>query len=94
LLTFLDISKNAENKILVTDYCSSQPKMSDSYSQNNTNNYASFSANHRELDNIPSFPNPIFSENNNQITALSEIQNFLYLINPSNYATKTDFINT
>lgn len=94
LQTFLDISKNAGNKILVTDYCLTQSKINDSYSKNSTKGYVSFSADHRELDNIPNYPNPIFSENNNQITALSDIQNFLYLINPEKFNTKTDFINT
>lgn len=93
LRSFLNISKNAGNKILVTDYCSTHSNMSDSYTQNSTNGYTSFSANHRELDNIPIYPNQIFSENNNQIALLSEIQNFLYLINPSNFSSKTDFIN-
>ena len=94
LQTFLDISKNAGNRILVTDYCSTPSKMDDSYSKNNTNGYASFAASHRELDIIPSYPNPIFDENNLSITAMSEVQNFLYLINPENFTSKTDFINS
>jgi len=93
LKTFLNISKNSGNTILVTDYCSTHSKMDDSYNQNNSNGYISFSADQRELDNIPIYPKPIYSENNNQVSALSQIQNFLYLINPENFGTKTDFIN-
>lgn len=91
--TLLNVSKNVGNTILVTDYCSTQSKMADSYSQNNNNAYVSFAADQRELSNIPSYPNPIFGENNATITQLSEIQNFLYLINPVNFVTKTAFVN-
>jgi len=93
LRSFLDVSKNAGNKILVTDYCSTPANMNDSYIKNSTNNYISFAADHRDLNNIPDYPNPVFSENNRQIKTISEVQNFLYLINPENFATKTEFIS-
>ncbi|MCX6334786.1 MAG: endo alpha-1,4 polygalactosaminidase [Bacteroidia bacterium] len=67
--------------------------MSDSYTRNNTSGYVSFAANHRELDNIPGFPSPVYSENTSVITSLSQVKNFLYLINPENFSSKTDFIN-
>lgn len=92
LRTFLDMSKAAGNTILVTDYCSSTDKMDDSYTQNSSQGYVSFSADQRELDNIPAYPQTIFAENNNAITSLSEAKNFLYLINPENFATKAAFI--
>jgi cysteinyl-tRNA synthetase, unknown class len=93
LRTFLDRSKNAGSTILVTDYCYTQSKMANSYTQNNLSGYISFAASHRELDNIPVYPSPIYGENNSIITTLSQVKNFLYLINPQNYATKTAFIN-
>jgi cysteinyl-tRNA synthetase len=93
LREFLDKAKNAGKVILVTDYCSTHSNMENSYSQNNAAGYISFAANHRELDNIPDYPNPIYGVNNSIITSLSQIKNFLYLINPQNYASKTDFIN-
>ncbi len=93
LRSFLDVSKNAGNKILVTDYCSTQTNMDDSYSENSANNYISFAASQRDLNNIPVYPQPVFSENDRQITTISEVQNFLYLINPENFSTKTEFIN-
>lgn len=93
LQTFLDRSKNTGKVILVTDYCSAHSNMDNSYSQNSMAGYISFAANERELNNIPAYPNPIFGENSNTITRLSEIRNFLYLINDENYSSKTDFIN-
>jgi cysteinyl-tRNA synthetase len=67
--------------------------MADSYTQNHNAGYVSFAADHRELDNIPGYPAPIYGENSNIITSLSQVKNFLYLINPVNFASKTDFIN-
>jgi cysteinyl-tRNA synthetase, unknown class len=94
LRVFLDISKNAGNTILVTDYCSTTSKMSDSYNQNHANGYISFSADQRDLNNIPQYPDPIYAENNNNITTLQQAKNFLYLINPENFSSKEDFINS
>ena len=93
LRNFLDVSKTAGKTILVTDYCSTHLNMDDSYTKNSTNNYISFAADHRDLNTIPNYPNTIFSENSNQVKSISEVQNFLYLINPENYSGKTEFIN-
>jgi cysteinyl-tRNA synthetase len=85
---FLNISKGNGKQILVTDYCSSTGKMDDSYAKNNTQGYISFADNHRELDNIPTYPTSIIRENNARIQELSSIKNFLYLINPDGFQTK------
>jgi cysteinyl-tRNA synthetase, unknown class len=92
LRSFLDLSKNEGNTILVTDYCSTSSKMDDSYNQNTNAGYISFAADDRELNQIPAYPATIHGENNAEINSLAECQNFLYLINPGNYATKSDFI--
>lgn len=91
IIGFLDRCKQAGKTILSIDYCSTPSKMSDSYNQNNTKGYISFAADHRNLDNIPSFPTTIYNENNNTVTQLAEAKNFLYLINPVNF-TKNTFI--
>lgn len=93
LRTLLNISKNSGKTILVTDYCSTQAKVTSSYSQNLSNGYISFAANKRELNAIPNFPNPIHQENANNIIKMSQVKNFLYLINPSNFSSKSEFIN-
>ena len=92
LRSFLDISRNSGNVILVIDYCSKPSRMDESYTQNNLSGYVSFAADQRELNNIPDYPNRIYSENDLDIKELSAVQNFLYLINPENYTSKTDFI--
>jgi cysteinyl-tRNA synthetase len=91
--SFLDRSKNGGKTILVTDYCSIHSKMDDSYNQNHSAGYISFAASHRNLDNIPDYPASIYSENNNEVSDLPEVQNFLYLIDYENYTTKSDFIH-
>ncbi|MFD2603638.1 endo alpha-1,4 polygalactosaminidase [Flavobacterium suzhouense] len=88
---FLDISKNAGNTILAIDYCSSPSKTTHSYEANNAFGYVSFAAPERSLNIIPASA-PVY-ENASVITALSQAKNFLYLINPENFASKTDFIN-
>lgn len=92
LKELLNISKNAGNTILTTDYCFTPSKRSDSYLKNLNARYVSFAANQRELNNIPNFPNPIHQENNAVVSNLSQVKNFLYLINPSNFSSKTDFV--
>ncbi len=94
LKALLNVSKNAGKTILTTDYCSTPSKVTSSYSQNLNAGYISFAANKRELNAIPNFPNPIHQENANNITKMSQVKNFLYLINPSNFNSKTDFINS
>lgn len=93
LQTFLDISHTTGNTILVTDYCSTPANMDESYTLNNLAGYISFAADQRELNNIPTYPSPIFNSNNDDILFLDDAKNFLYLINPENYASKNDYIN-
>jgi len=90
LKSFLDISKNAGNTILVTDYCSTPSKMADSYSANTSFGYVSYAAPDRGLTVIPSSVSK--NENSNVITNLSQAKNFIFFINPENFASKTDFI--
>lgn len=92
LTDFLNLALEYDIVILVTDYCSTPSKMDDSYSKNNMKGYVSFAADHRELDNIPSYPSTPYDENDAVITSLGEIKNFLYLINPDQYDSRQDFI--
>ena len=93
ITSFLNMAKSNGIKILVTDYCSDVSKMEDSYSQNGNYAYTSFAADHRELDNIPAFPAQIPGMNSDSISTLNEVNNFLYLINPSEFNSKQEFID-
>ncbi|MDA3900641.1 MAG: endo alpha-1,4 polygalactosaminidase [Spirochaetes bacterium] len=90
---FLDKAKGAGNVILVTDYCSTISKVDDSYDVNSEHGYVSFAAHERDLNEIPDYPAPIYNENSSDVKSLSDIQNFLYLINGENFSTKQQFID-
>ncbi|WP_459926194.1 endo alpha-1,4 polygalactosaminidase [Flavobacterium covae] len=92
LKKLLNISKNSGNKILVIDFCSNNTDISDSYLQNNNNNYTSFATTEIGLNSIPPLPNPINQENDTNINNINNVKNFLYIINPTQYKSKTDFI--
>lgn len=93
LQDLLNVSKNAGNTVLVTDYCSTPSRMDQSFTINQTSGYVSFAANHRELDNIPTYPQQPFQANTDDISSLAAAKNFLYLLNTENFASKTAFIN-
>ncbi|TAE60818.1 MAG: hypothetical protein EAZ89_01150 [Bacteroidetes bacterium] len=85
---FLLIEENAGVEVLVTDYCSDERKMEDSYARSKARNYLSFAADHRELDHIPAYPSTVNQENDRDILTLSDASNFLYLINPAEFESK------
>lgn len=90
LISYLNVSNDAGNVILVTDYCSSPDHINNSYQQNEALGYVSFAATHRELDNIPAeLPR---NENSKNILNIGDVQNFLYLLNPADFSSKEQFI--
>jgi cysteinyl-tRNA synthetase len=91
--SYLTIFKNQGKSILITDYCSDESNVTNSYFENDQMGYVSFSANQRYLTSIPAFPNPIFRQNNTIITALSDVKNFMLLLNFEDFSSKADFIN-
>jgi cysteinyl-tRNA synthetase len=92
MISYLDVCESNGVKVLVTDYCSSQSKMDDSYLQNNNKGYISFAAPDRELRKIPGYPVQPYNANGKDIVELSDAKNFLYLINPEDYATRHAFL--
>ena len=94
LISLLNIGKQNGKTILVTDYVSTSFKVNTSYSQNQALGYLSFAAPERDLTVIPSTPQTLPGENNNNITNLSQAKNFLYLLNKSEFSGKNDFITS
>jgi len=92
LTSFLSRLIDVEKRVLVTDYCSTPLKMDDSYVLNRNKQYISFAAPDRELSVIPTYPTPVFAENSNNVSNLFDADNFLYLINPSNFSSADDMI--
>jgi cysteinyl-tRNA synthetase, unknown class len=85
----LDVLKASGKKVLCIDYCQGA-NMDNAYTLSNNKNYISFSADQRNLNNIPS--HAINHENDSDIHTLNEAKNFLYLINPEKYTTKSELI--
>jgi cysteinyl-tRNA synthetase len=78
---------------LVIDYFRTPSFVDDSYNKNNALGYISSAADHRQMDNIPTYPPIPYNANSANIASLSEAKNFLYLVNPSSYSTKEEFLN-
>jgi len=90
LVKYLNISKQAGNTILVSDYCSTAKNISNSYTWNQERDFISFAATESELNIIPKVP--VQHENKLNIQKISEAKNFLYLINNSGFSSKQAFI--
>lgn len=93
MLAFMDIAEAGGVEVLAIDYCSTPAFMDGSYAQNTARGYISFAADHRELDNIPSYPPEPFNVNAQDIHSLSEARNFLYIINSGAFASKDEFLD-
>jgi cysteinyl-tRNA synthetase, unknown class len=94
LISFLNLANNLDLKTLVIDYCSSLSHVDDSYRVNSERRYVSFAADHINLDNIPNYPETPFNESNANIENINDVQNFLYLINPENFPSKDEFLQS
>ena len=92
LMGLLDVGENNGVEALVTDYCSTHSYMDNSYSQNELQGYISFAADDRDLRDIPSYPAEPYHVNTDDIYSLSDAKNFLYLLDPSEFASKSDFM--
>lgn len=94
MMAFLNIAKNNNLKVLVTDYCSTPSYIDNSYNKNFNNGFISFGADSRELDRIPTYPGTPYHVNSNDITTIQDAKNFLYFLSPDNiYSTKSEFLN-
>jgi len=93
MIDFMDIAEDKGIEVLVSDYCWDQSFIDDSYEKNANKGYTSFAADHRELNIIPSYPATPYNVNTYDITSLAKAKNFLYLINPSSFPNKDDFLN-
>lgn len=90
LRSYLDFAKIYVKEVLVIDYSSTSKFMENSYRFNKKNHYISFAAPRRELDLIPNYP--VNNENKGDISSISEVRNFLYLLNYDQYSTKQELI--
>ncbi|WP_205511908.1 endo alpha-1,4 polygalactosaminidase [Longitalea arenae] len=89
-LRMLRLAERNGKQALVTDYCYSPTKITNSYTNNFNNGFISYVATSRELDNIATTtPHNVHAGN---VNSLADAKNFLYLINPHTYTSKSQFI--
>lgn len=93
LKAFLDRSKNEGNQILVTDYCNEIEMVDDAINKHAETGYIGFAAPNRSLSQIPTYPAALVNENDGNVSTLSDVKNFLYLINGQEFSSKSEFIN-
>jgi len=92
-IPFLQLARAQGKSVLVTDYCSSIPRIDDSYLRNAAQGFISFAAHRRELDAIPPHPPVPYQAHAGACTNLAQVKNFLYLINPDSFPTTASFIS-
>jgi cysteinyl-tRNA synthetase len=78
-------------KIIVSDYISEDMAIAENNQQNITEGFLSFPRSSSN-EHYKEIPKDIIEENNSNITKFSTAKNFLYLINSSNFKTKSAFI--
>jgi cysteinyl-tRNA synthetase len=94
LASLLDIARDNGVVVLVTDYCWTKSYVDASYRENAGRGYISFAADSRDLDTIPDYPAEPFNVNSNDILSLSDAGNFLYIINPEEFESKEEFLES
>lgn len=88
---FLDRAEAAGVQALVTDYCDGRGRVDDSYRRSAARGYISLAA-PRGLDRIPPYPEGPYRAHSDEVTALAEARNFLYLIDPGRHDSRQDFV--
>lgn len=86
------LRKIKEHKtIMVSEFVNDTTFVNDAHNQNSNEGFLSFI---RTKDNYhyTLIPEKIHNENNENITSLKDVKNFLYLINNSNYYSKSKFL--
>jgi cysteinyl-tRNA synthetase, unknown class len=92
LQEFLNLAMKQGLGALAIDYCWDEDKITCAGNLYSQSGYIGFAANRRELDEIPG---PLSNENDSDVDSIHDVNNFLYLINPSeNFGDRDEFIDT
>ena len=93
LLHYLKVAADRGLPVLAIDYCWTEAKMDDAFAQCEALGFLSFAAPERGVDVIPGYPDPIRSENTDNVSALSDADNFLVLLNPEEWSDRAGFLS-
>lgn len=92
MLSYLNRAEEMGIEVLTIDYCWDRERMDASYNRNASRGFVSFAAPDRMLDVIPDYPVHLLNESAADIHSLSEVENFLALINPWRFESKQAFV--
>ncbi len=90
LSALLDLGKQKGVSVFIVDYCDDDYKVSDAMEFNKEKGYVSFIAEDMELTRLPDNPSDMDDED---IITLDNAKNWLILLNPERYETKTSYID-
>ena len=93
MIRLCDLFTSSGLQVLVTDYCSTESRIHDSYSGNEAAGFISFAAPERDLNIIPDYPAQPWNAGADDVVSLSEAANFLYLINYENFSSRQQMID-
>lgn len=93
MVSFLDICEENGVEVLTTDYCWDHSKMDNSYTKNFEKGYISFAAPDRDLNVIPDYPLTPYHENPDDVSNLNQANNFLYLLDPGKFESKSQYVD-
>jgi cysteinyl-tRNA synthetase len=88
----LSYARQIKKPILNIDYCNSARQVVAAEALNKKEGFISFIASTRDLDRIPLYPIKLPGENASDITLLSQIKNFLVILQPDSFRNKPEFI--
>jgi len=89
-LQTLDAAKEGGLPIFVLDYVKDATQAADAREKNRAKGYVSLATPYRNLDHIP----PAYTTPNNDqdITCLRDVKNYMILLNPGNFASREDYL--
>ncbi len=92
-IDLLKVSQEFGNSIFVIDYCSSEAKIKDAYTQNYNLGFIPFVATQRDLTLIPPVPTKLNKLTSRDVSSLDDAENFLFILNYEDYNTKNELLN-
>lgn len=81
-----------QKSVMVSEFVGSESNVPDAWAKNAAEGFLCFPRSPNNYDYMY-IPDTVYFENSNDITKLSEAQNYLYLISNDNYSTKQAFLD-
>lgn len=91
-LQTLDTAHNGGLPVFVLDYVQNEQQAALSHQKNSAKGYIPLATPYRGLDGIPPYEIP--HENDHDITRLTDVQNYLVLLNPGKFSSSTDYLTS